>query len=126
MYYVSVGDCTVNIVDHMQQESIAHKLVVEGEHFGEIGLLYKCKRTATVVSRNYNTMARLSKANYAEVISEFPIYQKYLIKQVFCYRYRSKLFLRNVLNQIDYFYKISKGPFHSLIYSLEKQVYTAD
>lgn len=42
------------------EKTIAYKLLVEGDHFGEIGVVYDCCRTATIVSRNYNTMANLS------------------------------------------------------------------
>jgi CRP-like cAMP-binding protein len=42
MYFISTGDCAVNIRDHMNVEHIAIKLLVDGEHFGEISLLYGC------------------------------------------------------------------------------------
>jgi CRP-like cAMP-binding protein len=57
MYFISKGDCIVNIKDEHGnvQQAISH--LVTGDHFGEIALIYKCKRTATIVSRNYNNMA---------------------------------------------------------------------
>tara|TARA_B110000285_G_C15002043_1_gene551916 strand:- start:242 stop:667 length:426 start_codon:yes stop_codon:yes gene_type:complete len=60
MYFLSKGDCAVNIKDASGRLHVAVSLLTEGDHFGEISLLYRCKRTATVVSRNYNTMARIS------------------------------------------------------------------
>jgi CRP-like cAMP-binding protein len=48
MYYISSGDCAVNILDNNREEKIAHRLLVEGDHFGEIGLIFNCCRTATV------------------------------------------------------------------------------
>jgi hypothetical protein len=35
------------------------KKLKEGDHFGEIAMIYKCRRTATFISKNYNTMAKL-------------------------------------------------------------------
>jgi len=48
MYFISSGDCAVNIIDHNNQEYVGHKLLVLGAHFGEIGLIYNCNRTASV------------------------------------------------------------------------------
>jgi len=36
------------------------KLLVEGENFGEISMLYGCERQATVISRGFNILANLS------------------------------------------------------------------
>jgi len=46
--------------DEQGNETISEKLLIAGDHFGEVGLIYRCKRTASIVSRNYNTMASLS------------------------------------------------------------------
>ena len=35
--------------------------LISGAHFGEISVLYGCKRTATVMSSNYCTLAALTK-----------------------------------------------------------------
>ena len=43
-----------------------------GEFFGEISLIYGCKRTATVCSAKYSTLATLTKKNYDEILLEFP------------------------------------------------------
>jgi CRP-like cAMP-binding protein len=60
MYFISSGDCAVNIRDPSREELVAVRLLVEGDHFGEIGVVYGCRRTASVISRNYNTMASLT------------------------------------------------------------------
>jgi len=60
MYFIARGDCTVDIRDECRRHHIAIKLLVEGDHFGEISALYGCRRTATVYSRNYNTIAFLT------------------------------------------------------------------
>ena len=61
MFFLSNGDCAVNIKDEQGRDHISVKLLITGDHFGEIALIYKCRRSATVVSRNYNTMARLTR-----------------------------------------------------------------
>lgn len=65
---------------------MAYKFLKEGDHFGDIGLMYHCKRTASVLSRNYNTLSRLSYPKYKEIIKEYPNYDKLLKKQIFTYK----------------------------------------
>ena len=60
MYFLSKGDCVVNIKDQHNNEHIAVRLLTEGDYFGEVGMIYGCGRTTSVISRNYNTMARIS------------------------------------------------------------------
>ena len=43
-----------------------------GDYFGEISLVYGCKRTATVISTKYSTLAMLEKQRYKEILIEFP------------------------------------------------------
>ena len=43
-------------------------------------MIYKCKRSATVYSSNYNTFARITKPRFREIVSEFPEYEVALKK----------------------------------------------
>jgi F-box/leucine-rich repeat protein 7 len=61
LYYISQGDCTVDIIDEKRVNQKNVRLLTEGSHFGEIGVIYNCVRTASITSRNYNTMAILSR-----------------------------------------------------------------
>jgi CRP-like cAMP-binding protein len=72
MFFISQGDCVVNIKDHNLKECQVHALLIEGDHFGEISLVYGCKRTATVISRNYNTMAYFRKDLFMQFKFEYP------------------------------------------------------
>jgi CRP-like cAMP-binding protein len=77
MYYLAKGDCFVNARDERNDEFLVN-ILKEGDHFGEISMIYKCPRSATVTSRNYNTLAKLSEDNFQVLISEYPEYLKYL------------------------------------------------
>lgn len=85
MFFIAKGDCVVNLSDAGGVEHRCIRLLVEGDHFGEISLVYRCGRTATVVSRNYNTMARLSRGNWREVVNEHPKYLELLKKHLYRY-----------------------------------------
>ena len=74
MYFVGNGDCKVKVRDEKGREVYTRNLY-EGYHFGEISLIYKCKRSATVISTNYNTFARLISPAFKELVSEFPEYE---------------------------------------------------
>jgi len=65
MYFVIKGDCVVRMVNNFGKEVTLGekdtvKLLVEGESFGEISMLYGCERQATIISRGYNILASLT------------------------------------------------------------------
>ena len=62
LYFIAQGDCILNVMALDDFEHVAYKLLNEGNHFGEISLVYGCRAQATVMSRNYNTLAIISKA----------------------------------------------------------------
>ena len=43
-----------------EKEQSPQKLISNGDMFGEVALLYGCRRTATVMSMQYNTCAYLT------------------------------------------------------------------
>ena len=45
--------------------------LIDGDHFGEIGMIFDCKRTATVRSENYGTLALLRKSHFIELTKTF-------------------------------------------------------
>jgi CRP-like cAMP-binding protein len=64
--------------DEKKVEHHKHRILNEGDHFGEISMIYKCRRTATVLSGNYNTMAILGEEQFKGLVSEYPEYQRLL------------------------------------------------
>jgi CRP-like cAMP-binding protein len=86
IYFVSTGDCVVNVKDQYGNERISHRLLTEGEHFGEISTIYNCLVSATVISRSYNIMARMSRDRFIELAIEFPEYKEKLKKHLMRYK----------------------------------------
>ena len=93
-YLMIQGDCLIQLRDRNRNEYWGKHLLVEGEHFGEIALLYKCKRTASVISRNYITTARLDKAKFNMLIIEHPELKKALMKHIYTYSYDRKKYIQ--------------------------------
>jgi len=76
MYFIKSGIYTVSFKPPskgftMQQEMQSMREEVKklkvGDHFGEIGLIYGCKRTATIKSDNYGQLAMLKKSDLMEL-----------------------------------------------------------
>ena len=105
MYFISMGDCAVNVIDEHREIHIAYKnkILVEGDHFGEIGVIYNCLRTATIVSRNYNTLANLNKERFDDLMNLLPQYLDLLKRHAYKYQEPLKLFVKKIISKIPYF-----------------------
>lgn len=64
MYMIARGECIVNIKDEKGRMIKDYKTLGVAEYFGEISLIYGCKRTATVISRKYTTLAKFSRSKF--------------------------------------------------------------
>lgn len=58
----------------------AEKLLVEGSYFGEIGLIYKCPRTADISAKNYVTLASIQKHRFRSLLSKVNNLHRMLIR----------------------------------------------
>lgn len=81
---------------------MADKLLTEGFFFGEVGVLYNCKRTATVISRNYNTIATLTSEDLDDISQDYPMFEANLYVKTFKYRDTYKQMIRNAIQKIEY------------------------
>jgi len=71
MYFIQQGDCLANQNDHFGN-TYNLRLLIEGDYFGEVGCLYKTKRTCSVVCRYYNTLARITISHFQNIMIQFP------------------------------------------------------
>jgi len=117
MYFLSKGDCVVNIKDQRGTDHFAFRLLTTGDYFGEISMVYRCNRTASVVSRNYNTMARISYLQYREVVNEYPDFLRLLTNQIQQYSDKKLIFLKDMVSELP-FVKHSPSIYPTTIYSL--------
>lgn len=67
LYFVQKGSCRVTVRDKRGRE-IGIRMLYQGDHFGEISLMYGCKRTANIISQNYNTYAVLEPTPFIRLI----------------------------------------------------------
>lgn len=135
MYFIRNGRYTVHVKDQFLAKQSLHQetsgkederdkeLVSElfdGDHFGEIGLIYGAKRTATVRSENYGTLALLSKTAYVEMLKSFEnmanLFKLYTLK----YHDPILNFIGFELDKIHYFRHLAMNTKQELIYSMER------
>ena len=64
LYFIAKGICSVDLHDHKKKKRRNISVLEQGTMFGEIALIYGCSRTATVLSRNYCIMAKISPEVY--------------------------------------------------------------
>jgi CRP-like cAMP-binding protein len=76
MFFISRGELNV-----VTEEGMVVFTLREGMFFGEIALLYKTKRTASIVARTFCDMYILSKEEFAKVMRKFPT-QSHGIKDI--------------------------------------------
>lgn len=67
MYILAKGECAVEFTDERRRPIKQKKVLRVGDYFGEIALLYGCKRSATVVSTKYSSLAWMTKEDFREI-----------------------------------------------------------
>lgn len=75
----------------------------DGDHFGEIGLIYGLKRTATVSSKNYGSLACLTQSGLEELYKNFPKLKTCFKNYIFKYNDTLRAFLEMEMDKITYF-----------------------
>ena len=118
MYFVGSGHCRVKVRDQNNREQQTSTLNT-GDHFGEIAMIYKCRRSATVVSSNYNTFARVTKPRFREIISEFPEYEVALKNNAIkTYRDKKIQFVLRMIRRVEYLANVDDEVLFDLMFSL--------
>ena len=117
MFIIARGECLVNIRDEKNKLIKNFKILGPSDYFGEVSLIYGCKRTATVISRKYTTLAKLSKDTYSKVTTEFPKIRDILKKGVFKYNDRMKRFIKASIKKVEYFADAGDDAIHDLMYN---------
>ena len=88
LYFLAKGNCAVWVRDELKKDRHV-KYLKKGQLFGEVALIKKCRRTATIKSLNYCTCAALNVEQFAELKASFPdavnkleMYSRYLLNSL--------------------------------------------
>ena len=72
VFFLVKGACTVSVRDYLSGKSKFVRPLRSAALFGEVALLFNCKRTATVNSINYSIVAKLERSKFEFICTEFP------------------------------------------------------
>lgn len=116
------GKCEVKIADRFEDriEEKSVGFLGMGSHFGEISMVFQCKRTASVVASNYITCASISRPKFYELNSVYPIINTLMRKQVEKYSDPLKCFMEMNLNNMDFFKSLPKLVKNDFIFSMKQ------
>ena len=102
MFFLARGQCEVFVTDENKTESFAGTLETSA-YFGEIALIKNCKRTASVFSKSYTTIAELYKDNFQRICLRYPSVFKHMERRVRkVYNDKYKKFIKRSIKNIDY------------------------
>lgn len=125
MFFIRTGEFEVTIKSnfHENESRIDRKYLYDGDHFGEIGLIFNTKRTAQVKSKNYGSLARLTKSGWNEIQTHFPSLTTAFKEYTFKYKDELRTFLEMESNKINYFRDLSMITKQELLYNMERRTY---
>ena len=102
----------------------------EGDHFGEIALIHKCRRSATVISSNYNTLATLISPRFKEIVSEYPEYETHLRQHIITEYGDQKdpkiTFFKRMIKRVNYLKNIDTEILFDIMFSLKTKSFEPD
>ena len=107
----------MSIKDTQKREHKNFKKLVPGDHFGEISLVYGCPRSASIMSGNYCTYAKLPIENYKVLLSEVPEVKESFKKFTYTYTDKHKKWLIKTMKQLPFFNEIEDWALHRCLYS---------
>jgi CRP-like cAMP-binding protein len=138
LYFIckSKGDFSVSITDNSKndEENVASEdnpfknalkkqkvfaFLREGEIFGEVALLTKLKRTATVVSDDYSTCSFLNKDDVEEMVFNFPHIAKSLRSKLKELKNENMVFRRLMIRNLYYLRDMSDDIINEIICNLQ-------
>jgi hypothetical protein len=93
------------------------------DYFGEIALLHQCKRTCTVISRNYNTMGRITYDRFRMLLHEYPSLRKSMLKKIYKYCDPKIHFVIDIVKKVDFMSKLSQETMHYLVAKMRQEFF---
>ena len=130
MYFIRTGQFVVEIKSKftenrnvVEEEPCFKTQLYDGDHFGEIGLIFECKRTGTVKSLNYGSLARLTEKGFKSLAQEFENFTSAFKNYVFKYKDDLRTFLEMECDKIKYFKDLDVKTKQELLFNMERKTY---
>ena len=120
MYFTASGTYEVYVQDERRHTRKVRELK-KGSKFGEIGLLYQTKRTASVVSAGFGILAVLKRADLDLLRWKFPQIWVGLERSALGYQDMWKTFMIKTILKCPYFASLSEEKLSEIVYLLPFQ-----
>jgi CRP-like cAMP-binding protein len=117
-FILAQGVCTV-FVKTRNGKKTHLGFLNEGKHFGEIGMVYKTYRTASVISHVYSTVARMGKEEFRTLTTAFPYVLDKLKELILAYDDPWKTFVVNSLIQSTTIDSLPRQVVEELVYKMK-------
>ena len=121
MFFISKGSCQVQVRDKFNDrfETKTVRIIEEGSQFGEISMLYRCRRSATVTSIYYLYCAKMTREHYEELTVIYPHLNDLHKQVIMSYDDPLMVFLDISLNKLDYFAQFPRAIKNEWIYQMK-------
>lgn len=134
MYIIQRGECVIKqlfesrvstkkMKDGQEPDPLGDdvRTLVDAELFGEISLVYKCQRTCSVVSKNYCTLATISRPDYEELKRDITLsnFEQQLKKNMVFYNDNVRLFIEYEMNKISWFTDLPPLVKNDIVFSMK-------
>lgn len=103
VFFLVKGACTVSVRDYRNGKAKFVRTLGSSALFGEVALLFNCKRTATVNSINYSIVAKLQRSKFEFICTEFPELIEKLKREFNNYNDPWRYFMKTILKSVSYF-----------------------
>eukprot|EP00347_Sterkiella_histriomuscorum_P003751 403363088 len=104
MFFIAIGTCIVEQKDRLS----------------EVALLYNCKRSTTVFSDNYSTLAKLSYEKFHEILQLFPKLEVQMKIHIKTYNDPQRLFIKACLDRVPHFEFLKEDDKNSLQFNFDQ------
>jgi len=98
-YCLAVGKCSVLHKNYPNCPNEKPKMLKAGDYFGELSLIFNCRRTCSIKSQNYSTLARIEQDKFLKSSRQFILQ---LRNETLNYKDRYKCVKLEMLKTIDY------------------------
>ena len=118
MYFVARGEVSIHTLDShfVENQTSIIKPGNVGNYLGEVALVMGCRRTATAITRNYCTIAKLKKIDFDEMLERFPSARVGFMKYINTYSDEYHEYAKSLIRSIPYFFKLNDADISSLAF----------
>ena len=114
MYFLISGEMKVMVMDTNTKKNTKVCFLKPGSHFGELGLVYKTQRRATVISEGYSTIGELRAKDFYSIHSNSPQISSKLKDFSMAYNDPQTTFIIQSLSSQEYFLGLPEKLMHEM------------